>query len=118
MSAVAVPFYYIAHILPLNTVSVVALSANSNNLTTLIIFCFSLDLYDSRRMAFALGPIFTGCSFILPYNNSLFPQPLQTLCFITAVFFLYKFRHHGHSFICNFNRDEITYGNKELSVVD
>ena len=59
-------------------------------------------------MAFALGLIFTGCSFILPYNNSLFPQPLQALCLITAVFFLYKSRHHGHSFICNFIRHEIT----------
>ena len=110
LPAVAVPFYYLAHILSLNTVSVVALSVNSLmiSLTALIIFCFSLDLYGSRRMAFALGLIFTGCSFILPYNNSLFPQPLQALCLITAVFFLYKSRHHGHSFICNFIGHEIT----------
>ena len=109
MPAVAIPFYYVAHVLSLNAVSIVALSVNSLiiSLTALVIFCFSFDLYGSRRMAFALGAIFTGCSFILPYNNSLFPQPLQALCLVTAFFFLYKSRHSGHSFLCNLFRHEV-----------
>ena len=108
LPTVAVPFYYLAHILSLNAVTIVALSVNSLliSLTALVIFCFSLDLYGSRRIAFALGVIFTGCSFILPYNNSLFPQPLQALCLITGFFFLYKSRHDGHSFLCNLTRYE------------
>lgn len=106
LPTVAVPFYYLAHILSLNAVTIVALSVNSLliSLTAFVIFCFSLDLYGSRRIAFALGVIFTGCSFILPYNNSLFPQPLQALCLITGFFFLYKSRHDGHSFLCNLTR--------------
>jgi hypothetical protein len=109
MPTVAIPFYYVAHVLSLNAVSIVALSVNSLiiSLTALVIFCFSFDLYGSRRMAFALGVIFTGCSFILPYNNSLFPQPLQALCLVTAFFFLYKSRHSGHSLLCNLFRHEV-----------
>ena len=89
LPAIAVPAYLLASLLSLNPVSVIGISVNSLiiSLTSLVIFCFSLDLYGSRRIAFILGLVFVGCSFILPYNNTLFPQPLQGLCIITARFF-------------------------------
>ena len=119
LPTVAVPFYYLTHILSLNAVTIVALSVNSLliSLTALVIFCFSLDLYGSRRIAFALGVIFTGCSFILPYNNSLFPQPLQALCLITGFFFLYKSRHDGHSFLCNLTRIFTQHSNDKHGLI-
>jgi hypothetical protein len=107
---IAVPFYFLANLLSLNPVSLIGLSVNSTiiALTALVIFCFSLDLYGSKRIAFILGLIFTGCSFILPYNTSLFPQPLQALCIFSGVFFLYKARHNHPSFICNFTSNKDT----------
>ncbi|MDW0282146.1 MAG: hypothetical protein QN720_06560 [Nitrososphaeraceae archaeon] len=113
LPAIAVPAYLLASLLSLNPVSVIGISVNSLiiSLTSLVIFCFSLDLYGSRRIAFILGLVFVGCSFILPYNNTLFPQPLQGLCIITAAFFLYKSRHYNHSFICIYTRHE-NYNNK------
>ena len=113
LPAIAVPAYLLASLLSLNPVSVIGISVNSLiiSLTSLVIFCFSFDLYGSRRIAFILGLVFVGCSFILPYNNTLFPQPLQGLCIITAAFFLYKSRHYNHSFICIYTRHE-NYNNK------
>lgn len=106
LPAVSVPFYFLSTILSVNPVSLIAFSVNSIiiALTGLVIFCFTLDLYDSRRTAFILGLIFMGCTFILPYNTSLFPQPLQALCIVSGVFFLYKARHNRPSFICLFTR--------------
>jgi len=106
LPAISVPFYFLSTILSVNPVSLIAFSVNSIiiALTGLVIFCFALDLYDSRRIAFILGLIFTGCTFILPYNTSLFPQPLQALCIVSGVFFLYKARHNRPSFICLFTR--------------
>jgi hypothetical protein len=107
LPAISVPFYFLATLLSVNPVSLIAFSVNSIiiALTGLVIFCFSLDLYGSRRLAFLVGLIFTACTFILPYNNSLFPQPLQALCIVSGVFFLYKARHNRPSFICVFTRN-------------
>ena len=106
LPAISVPFYYLSMLLSVNPVSLIGLSVNSViiALSALVIFCFSLDLYQSRRLAFMLGIIFTGCTFILPYNTSLYPQPLQALCIVSGVFFLYKARHRSPSFICTFTR--------------
>ena len=107
LPAISVPFYFLSILLSVNPVSLIAFSVNSIiiALTGLVIFCFSLDLYGSRRLAFILGLIFTACTFILPYNTSLFPQPLQALCIVSGVFFLYKARHNRPSFICVFTRN-------------
>jgi len=104
LPAISVPFYLIANFLSLDPLTTIGLAVNSLviSLTSLIIFCFSFDLYESRRIAFVLGVIFLLSSFILPYNNTLFPQPLQSLCLITAAYFLYKSRHISNSFICTF----------------
>jgi hypothetical protein len=107
LPSISVPFYFLSTLLSVNPVSLVAFSVNSIiiALTGLVIFCFSLDLYSSRRLAFILGLIFITCTFILPYNTSLFPQPLQALCIVSGVFFLYKARHNRPSFICIFTRN-------------
>jgi hypothetical protein len=104
LPAIAVPFYFIAMFLSLNPLTLVAVSVNSIiiALTSLVIFIFALDQYGSKRTAFILGLIYVGCSFILPYNNSLFPQPLQGLCIISGIFFLHKARHNHYSYLCQF----------------
>ena len=115
LPAVAVPVYLFAWLLSIDPVSTIGISVNSLiiTLTALVIFCFSLDLYSSRRIAFLLGLIYTFSSFVLPYNNTLFPQPLQGLCIISAAFFLYKSRHLlRSSFICNFTRHELIKNDK------
>ena len=114
LPSISVPIYLLSMLLSVNPVSLVAFTVNSIiiALTALVIFCFSLDFYGSRRLAFILGIIFTGCTFILPYNTSLFPQPLQALCVISGVFFLYKARHRSPLFICTFTRNINTTYNK------
>jgi hypothetical protein len=91
LSAIAVPFYDIATIFSVSPIIVVALFVNSFiiSLISLVVFWFSLEIYNSIRMAFVLSLIFSVCSFIRPYNTSLFPQPLQTLCIFTSAFFIY-----------------------------
>ena len=73
-------------------------------LISLIIFFFSLEIYGSRRIAFILSLIFNVCSFIWPYNTSMYPQPLQALLMIAPAFFIYKSLHLYPSFICNYFR--------------
>jgi hypothetical protein len=104
LPAIGLPFYLAAVFLSVDALSFLALSVNSViiALTSLVIFAFALDVYGSRRIALILGLIFAGCSFVLPYNNSLFPQPLQGLCIISGIFFLHKARHINFSYICQF----------------
>jgi hypothetical protein len=91
LSAIAVPFYYAAAIFSVSPISVVALFVNSLiiALTSVIIFCFSLEIYASKKIAFILSLIFSTCSFVWPYNTTLFPQPLQALCMIGSAYFIY-----------------------------
>jgi uncharacterized membrane protein YgcG len=106
LPALSVPFYYAAMAFSVSPVLLVAFFTNSLiiTLTSLVIFCFSLEVYGSKRIAFILSLIFCTCSFILPYNTSLFPQPLQALLIIAAAFFIYKSLHFHPSFICNYVR--------------
>jgi hypothetical protein len=112
LAAIAIPFYYVATILSISPVFLVAFLVNSLiiALTSLVVFCFSLEIYRSRKIAFALGLIFTGCSFILPYNTSLFPQPLQALCIISAAYFLYKSRDTNRAFVISNPTNPINEG--------
>jgi hypothetical protein len=106
LSAVAVPFYYAATIFSISPISLVAILVNSLiiSLTSLLIFCFSLEIYDSKKIAFILSLIFGLCSFVWPYITSLWPQPLQALCIIASAFFIYMSLHHHFSFICQYSR--------------
>jgi hypothetical protein len=92
LAAVVVPFYYAAVIGSLDPIPLIGMLVNSLIITliALVVFRFSCELFQSRKVAFALTLIFLGCSFILPYNTTLFPQPLQALCLITAAYFLFK----------------------------
>jgi hypothetical protein len=93
LPAVAVPFYYATIAFSVSSpVVVVTLFVNSLiiALSSLVIFLFSLEIYGSTRIALVLALIFTVCSFVLPYNTTLFPQPLQALLLVTAVYFVYK----------------------------
>ena len=116
LPAMSIPFYYAALAVLLPPIFVIPLFVNSFiiALTSLVIFCFSLEIYNSRKIAFILSLIFTGCSFILPYNTSLFPQPLQTLLVITAAFFIIKSLHFHSSFICNYTKFKIDDNKKAL----
>src|ERR687897_969489 len=99
LPSISVPFYYAALAISLPPILVIPLLVNSFiiTLTALVIFCFSLEIYSSKEIAFLLGLIFTVCSFILPYNTSLFPQPLQSLLIITAAYFVVKSIHSSQS---------------------
>ena len=76
LPAISVPFYFLSTLLSVNAVSLIAFTVNSIiiALTGLVIFCFSLDLYGSRRLAFILGLVFTGsllsCPTTLAYSLS------------------------------------------------
>jgi hypothetical protein len=89
--AIAVPFYYAALIFSVPPVTVVALLANSfiMSLTCVILFCFSLALYKSKKIAFVLTLIFGVCSFIWPYNSSLMSDPTKALCIFASTYFIY-----------------------------
>jgi hypothetical protein len=91
LSAIAVPFYYMALFFSISPIPSVALIVNSLiiSLTCVVLFCFSLELYNSRKLSFVLSLIFGVCSFIWPYNTSLFPQPLQSLCIFASAYFIY-----------------------------
>src|SRR6188472_2574406 len=67
-AAIAVPFYYAAIIFSASPITVVALFVNSMiiSLTSVVIFCFSLGIYRSKKIAFALSLIFSVCSFVWP----------------------------------------------------
>jgi hypothetical protein len=103
LAAISVPFYYVAYYLSISPVLLVAfVNPLIITLTALVIFLFSLELYGSKRIALLLGIIFTVCSFILPYNTTLFPQPLQALFLVSSAYFIYKSRHLDSSSLCNY----------------
>jgi hypothetical protein len=107
LSAIAVPFYYAASIFSVSPVNVVGLFVNSliMSLTSLVIFCFSFEVYGSRKISFILSLIYGVCSFVFPYHTTLLPQPLQALTLIASTFFIYKSIHNHQdrlSFICHY----------------
>lgn len=92
LPAIAVPFYYAAIAFSVSPVVVVTFFLNSLMiaLCSLVIFLLSLEIHNSTRIAFILALTFTVCSFVLPYNTTLYPQPLQALLLITSAYFIYK----------------------------
>jgi hypothetical protein len=104
ISAVALPFYELALVISASPYVLVSMLTNSLliALTSMVIFCFSLDLYRSAKIGFALALMFNVCSFVLPYATTLWAQPLQALTLVAALFFIYKSLHHNPFFICNY----------------
>jgi hypothetical protein len=90
-SAIAVPFYYAAVLFSVSPITVVSLLVEPIMLalTAVVIFCFSLEIYGSKKISFILTIIFGVCSFAWTYNGSFLPQPLQGLCLIASAFFIY-----------------------------
>jgi hypothetical protein len=112
-AAIAVPFYYAALIFSFPPIPVVGLFVNSLiiSLICVVVFCFSLEVYNSRKISFVLSLIFGVCSFIWPYNTTLQPQPLQTLCIFTSAYFIYISTNQsntGNIIIRNNNNNIIT----------
>lgn len=106
LSAAAVPFYYAAMILSMPPIAVIGLFVNSLfiSLTCVVIFCFSTELFGSKKIAFVLSIIFGVCSFVWPYNTTFLTQALQALTLVSSAFFLYKSLHYNPSFICHYSR--------------
>lgn len=108
LSAIAIPFYYATStFLTISPVLLVGLSVNSIiiALISLVIFLFSMELYGSKRLSFVLSLVFSVCSFVWPYNTSLYPQPLQSLLLFASAYFIFKFAHANPTFICNYIRE-------------
>ena len=118
LSAIAVPFYYAAIIFSISPIPVVGLFVESLliSLTSVVIFCFSLEIYESKKIAFILSLIFGVCSFVWPYNTTLWPMPLQALCIVASAYFIYMSLHHHSSFICYYtsNNDKKAVKNKGI----
>ena len=92
LSAVGVPFYYLALAISAPPIAVIGLLVNSMliALTCVTVFCFSYEVYRKRWLSFALSLIFGVCSFVWPYHTSFWVQPLQGLTLISGTYFLYK----------------------------
>src|SRR5215218_8451990 len=103
ISAIALPFYELALVLSVSPFVLVSMLTNSFiiALTSLVIFCFSLELYRSARIGFALSLMFNVCSFVLPYVTTLWAQPLQALTLVASLFFIYKSLQHNPLFSSN-----------------
>jgi hypothetical protein len=104
ISAVALPFYELALVLSVSPFVLVSMLTNSFiiALTSLVIFCFAIELYRSAKIGFALALMFNVCSFVLPYVTTLWAQPLQALTLVASLFFIYKSLHHNRFFICSY----------------
>src|SRR5918994_2889350 len=102
LPSISVPFYYAALAISLPPILVIPLFVNSFiiTLTSLVVFCFSLEIYSSKKIAYLLGLIFTVCSSILPYNTSLFPQPTSIIVIPGfVVYSIFSMRHNKKSLI-------------------
>jgi hypothetical protein len=71
-------------------------------LTSVVIFCFAVELYHSAKIGFALALMFNVCSFVLPYVTTLWVQPLQALTLVAALFFIYNSLYHKPFYICSY----------------
>jgi len=109
---IAVPFYYAALIFSVSPLNTVALLTNSfiMSLICVVLLCFSLYLYKSKKIAFILTLIFGVCSFIWPYNNSLLSEPTTTLCIFASAFFIYMSTSKAV-----YENSVVVNGNKEVA---
>ena len=104
LSALAVPFYYLGLVLSVSPIVTVGLLVNSLfiSLTSVVIFCISVEVHRSKRIGFLLSLIFSVCSFVWPYNTTFWVQPLQGLTLALAAFFIIKIQHYNRSFLCHY----------------
>ena len=119
LSAAAVPFYLVASFFSISPIPVIALFFNSIiiSLISVVIFLFSIEIFNSKKVAFVLCLVFGVCSFVWPYHTSFWSMPLQALCLISAAYFIYKSLHYHYSFICNYTRLQINTTSSSNSTV-
>jgi hypothetical protein len=112
LSAAAVPFYYLAIIFSVSPVASIGLLFNSLfiSLTATVIFCICVEVYQSKKIAFAVSLIYGVCSFVWPYNSSFWVQPLQGFLLAASAYFILLTSHRNHSYLCNYG-----FRNKERS---
>jgi hypothetical protein len=105
LSAVGVPFYLSSLLLNISPVLTIGLLVNTLilSLTSLSIFCISMELQQSRKIAFVLSLVFSFSSFIWPYNSTFWVQPLQALLLSTSLLFMLKVRHYDKSYLCSYS---------------
>jgi hypothetical protein len=111
LSAIAIPIYAASSFLSISPILSVGIFVNSIIIAmiSLVIFLFSMELYGSKRLSFVLSLVFSVCSFVWPYNTSLYPQPLQSLLLFTSTYFIFRSAHANPTFICNYLQK--SYGN-------
>ncbi len=104
LSASAVPFYYLSFLLSIPPIEVIGLLVNSLfiSLICVVVYCFSWDIHGSKKIAFLLSLIIGVCSFLWPFNTTLWMQPLQALTLISSAYFIYKSLHYNKSLICHY----------------
>ncbi|MDF3032938.1 MAG: rane protein of unknown function [Nitrososphaeraceae archaeon] len=105
LSALGVPFYYLGLIFDISPITTVGLLFNSFiiSITAVAIFCLSIEVYRSKKVAFLLSLIFSVCSFIWPYNSTFWVQPLQALTLVLSAYFLIKTQHYDKAFLCRYS---------------
>jgi hypothetical protein len=113
LSAVGVPFYLSGLLMNISPFLTIGLLVNTLilSLTSLSIFCISIEVHQSRKIAFVLGLIFSVCSFVWPYVNSFWVQPLQALILSTSLLFILKVQHYDKSYLCSYT---VKYGRKRF----
>jgi hypothetical protein len=104
LSALGVPFYYLALALHFSPITSVGLFFNSLviSLTAVVIFYISTEVHRSKKTAFLLSLIFSVCSFIWPYNSTFWVQPLQALTLAVSLYLIIRVRHYDKSFLCHY----------------
>ena len=105
LSAVGVPFYLSGLLLNISPVLTIGLLVNTLilSLTSLCIFCISMEVQQSRKIAFVLSLVFSFGSFIWPYNSTFWVQPLQALLLCSSLLFILKVRHYDKSYLCSYS---------------
>lgn len=104
LSALGVPFYYLALALHFSPITSVGLLFNSLviSLTAVVIFYISIEVHRSKKTAFLLSLIFSVCSFIWPYNSTFWVQPLQALVLAVSLYLIITVHHYDKSFLCHY----------------
>src|SRR5918993_317102 len=90
LSALGVPFYYLGLVLGLSPITTLALAFNPViiSLTAVILFCTSLEVHRSKKIAFVVSLIFSVCSFIWPYTSTFWVHQKKFLFSASAGFAL------------------------------
>jgi hypothetical protein len=91
LSFLAVPFYLIAEKINFSPIIFSAYFLNSIILafSVTLVYAFSNELYNSKKIALILSLVAGICSFAWPYASSFFQQPLAGLMIIAASYFLF-----------------------------